>query len=131
MQVKYLRKEKAHGFISFLYIFFKKKMVIYRNHLFQHRNHYIEHLCFLIRENMLEPISILSTDDLETVVRRANRRLPPRPYVFRQDPSICNTIFHNELIKVNHNRTNSFVIFFSLLSFSLHISNLASKINKN
>lgn len=49
---------------------------------------------------MLESISILSTDDLETVVRRANRRMPVRPYVFRQDPSICATIFHNELVKV-------------------------------
>lgn len=54
----------------------------------------------LIRANMLESITILSTDDLETVVRRANRRLPVRPYVFRQDPKICNSIFHNELIKV-------------------------------
>lgn len=51
---------------------------------------------------MLESISILSTDDLETLVRRANKRLPPRPYVHRQDPKICNTIFHNELLKVLH-----------------------------
>lgn len=55
----------------------------------------------LIRENMLEPLSILSTDDLETLVRRANKRLPPRPYVFRQDPKICESIFHRELIKVS------------------------------
>ncbi|XP_031617064.1 uncharacterized protein LOC116336963 isoform X2 [Contarinia nasturtii] len=63
------------------------------------RNHYVEHLCCLIREKMLDSLPILSTDDLETVVRRANRRLPPRPYVYRQDPKICNSIFHNELIK--------------------------------
>ncbi|XP_055299571.1 E3 ubiquitin-protein ligase lubel isoform X2 [Sitodiplosis mosellana] len=64
------------------------------------RNHYVEYLCILIREHMLESISIMSTDDLETLVRRANRRLPPRPYVFRQDPRICNSIYHNELFKI-------------------------------
>lgn len=73
-------------------------MVLIQN-LFN-RTHYVEYLCMLIRENMLESITILSTDDLETLVRRANRRLPPRPYIHRQDPRICESIFHRELIKV-------------------------------
>lgn len=68
--------------------------------LIRFRNHYNEYLCLLIRENMLETLGILSTDDLETLVRRANKRLPPRPYVYRQDPKICETIFHRELVKV-------------------------------
>lgn len=113
-----------------------------RNLFFFFRNHYVEYLCLLIRENMLESISILSTDDLETVVRRANRRLPVRPYVFRQDPSICNTIFHNELIKVLFTveliRILSFVrsillffLFFSLFLFACESLCVqpASKIN--
>lgn len=93
------------------------------------RNHYIEYLCLLIRENMLESISILSTDDLETVVRRANRRLPPRPYVYRQDPKICETIFHRELIKVFPRKLIKLLF---CLSFSLWcdltVSNLLSKL---
>lgn len=64
------------------------------------RNHFIEYLCFLIRESGIDTLEILSTSDLETVVRRANRRLPVRPYVYRQDITIANSIFHRELIKV-------------------------------
>lgn len=64
------------------------------------RPHFLEYLCFLIRENGVETLSILSTSDLETIVRRANRRLPVRPYVYRQDITIANSIFHRELIKV-------------------------------
>lgn len=64
------------------------------------RNHFIEYLCFLIREHGIDTLEILSTSDLETVVRRANRRLPVRPYVFRQDITIANSIFHRELMKV-------------------------------
>ncbi|CAG9771886.1 unnamed protein product [Ceutorhynchus assimilis] len=44
------------------------------------RMHYIEYLCFLIRKNKIETIEILQEDDLETVVRRANRKLPPNAY---------------------------------------------------
>lgn len=48
--------------------------------LLDSRNHYVEYLCFLIRDNKLETIPILSADDLETCVRRANKKMPPRPY---------------------------------------------------
>jgi hypothetical protein len=44
------------------------------------RPHYVEYLCGLIRLNQIETIDILTADDLETVVRRANKRPPPRPY---------------------------------------------------
>ncbi|KAG5679700.1 hypothetical protein PVAND_009250 [Polypedilum vanderplanki] len=44
------------------------------------RSHYIEYLCFLIRTNKLETLEILKADDLETLVRRENRRMPPKPY---------------------------------------------------
>lgn len=94
------------------------------------RNHYIEYLCLLIRENMLESISILSTDDLETVVRRANKRLPPRPYVYRQDPKICETIFHRELIKVFLRKLIKLLFCLSFFSMvcDLTVSNLLSKL---
>ncbi|CAG0921799.1 unnamed protein product [Notodromas monacha] len=42
------------------------------------RNHYVEYLGSLIRKNMLDPVSIMSTDDLEVVIRRANQRMPFR-----------------------------------------------------
>lgn len=54
----------------------------------------------MIREHRVDTLEILSTSDLETVVRRGNRRLPVRPYVYRQDITIANSIFHRELIKV-------------------------------
>ncbi|KAG5896884.1 hypothetical protein JTB14_033523 [Gonioctena quinquepunctata] len=41
------------------------------------RNHYIEYLCQLIRKNKIDPIEMLNADDLETVVRRAAKKLPP------------------------------------------------------
>ncbi|XP_017774762.1 PREDICTED: uncharacterized protein LOC108561373 isoform X2 [Nicrophorus vespilloides] len=53
------------------------------------RNHYIEYLCLLIRNNRIDPLPLLNADDLETVVRRAARKLPPNAYgtpreVYRQ-----------------------------------------------
>lgn len=48
--------------------------------LLAYRNHYVEYLCSLIRHNNLETIPILTADDLETCVRRANKKMPPRPY---------------------------------------------------
>lgn len=42
--------------------------------------HYIEYLSFLIRKNHIETIEILQEDDLETIVRRASKRLPPNAY---------------------------------------------------
>lgn len=44
------------------------------------RAHYIEYLCGLVRDNALDPVIVLSSDDLETIVRRAHKRLPPRAY---------------------------------------------------
>ncbi|KAL1491493.1 hypothetical protein ABEB36_012082 [Hypothenemus hampei] len=44
------------------------------------RPHYIEYLSVLIRRNHIETIEILQEDDLETIVRRANKRLPPNAY---------------------------------------------------
>ena len=43
------------------------------------RHHYVEYLCNLIRNNSIDSINILSADDLEIVVRRENKRMPPRP----------------------------------------------------
>lgn len=42
--------------------------------------HYIEYLCKLIRQNKVDPISMLTADDLETVVRRAAKKLPPNAF---------------------------------------------------
>ncbi|KAJ8960923.1 hypothetical protein NQ318_020223 [Aromia moschata] len=41
------------------------------------RMHYIEYLCQIIRKNRVDTIDMLNADDLETVVRRAAKRLPP------------------------------------------------------
>lgn len=60
-----------------------------------YRRHYIEHLSGLITRNKLECLPILSTDDLETIVRREGKRLPNRPY----GTPVQN--FHNALLKVN------------------------------
>lgn len=53
---------------------FCKKMF---SHFFFFRMHYLEYLCILIRKYNIETISILNADDLETVVRRAAKKLPP------------------------------------------------------
>ncbi|GJQ83843.1 hypothetical protein Trydic_g5700 [Trypoxylus dichotomus] len=44
------------------------------------RMHYIEYLCILIRKNKVDPMSILTAEDLETVVRRAAKKLPPNAF---------------------------------------------------
>lgn len=44
------------------------------------RNHYLEYLSRLVRSRAVDPLPILGVDDLETLVRRAALRLPPRPY---------------------------------------------------
>uniref|UniRef100_A0A182MZB1 Uncharacterized protein n=1 Tax=Anopheles dirus TaxID=7168 RepID=A0A182MZB1_9DIPT len=44
------------------------------------RLHYIEYLSFLVTHNSIDPINLLNADDLESIVRRANKRMPPRPY---------------------------------------------------
>lgn len=64
----------------------------------QNRAHLVEYLCNLIRQNNLETLPILSTDDLEICVRRANRRMPPRPY------NIKSSYYHDELAQVERDR---------------------------
>lgn len=44
------------------------------------RNHYLEYLSRLVRGRKVDPLPILGVDDLETLVRRAALRPPPRPY---------------------------------------------------
>lgn len=39
--------------------------------------HYIEYLSLRIRKHKIDTIGILNADDLETVVRRAAKKLPP------------------------------------------------------
>lgn len=39
--------------------------------------HYIEYLSHLIRKHKIDTIEMLTADDLETVVRRAAKKLPP------------------------------------------------------
>lgn len=71
------------------------------------RSHYLEYLCFLVRLNRLETLSILKADDLETLVRRENRRMPPKPY------GILEGIYRHYLAEVN--LFNSQNLFFSSL----------------
>lgn len=42
--------------------------------------HYIEYLTSLVISQRIDPLNILSADDLESIVRRANKRMPPRPF---------------------------------------------------
>lgn len=44
------------------------------------RNHYLEYLSRVVRGRGVDPLPLLDVDDLETLVRRAALRLPPRPY---------------------------------------------------
>jgi E3 Ubiquitin Ligase RBR C-terminal domain len=91
-----------------------------------HRPHYVEYLCGLIRHHNLEPIDILTADDLETVVRRANKPRPPRPY------GITEGIYRTFLLEVSPRVQHvialivcsfSFVfVYFFLCSFSNRFS---------
>lgn len=56
--------------------------------------HYIEYLTKLIRKHTVDTLSILSSDDLETLVRRASIPLPPRPY------GTLDLIYRDQLLKV-------------------------------
>lgn len=56
----------------------KKKIFIKTNK--SCRMHYLEYLSILIRQHKLDPISVLSADDLETIVRRAAKKLPPNAW---------------------------------------------------
>ncbi|KAL7037872.1 hypothetical protein ACKWTF_009385 [Chironomus riparius] len=71
------------------------------------RSHYLEYLCFLIRQNRLETLSILKADDLETLVRRENRRMPPKPY------GLLEGIYRTYLLEVRYKKIIK-SIFFSL-----------------
>ncbi|KAL3282322.1 hypothetical protein HHI36_005509 [Cryptolaemus montrouzieri] len=44
------------------------------------KQHYIEYLCCLIRKNGIDTLPLLTAEDLETVVRRAAKKLPPNAY---------------------------------------------------
>lgn len=87
--------------------------------------HYIEYLCFLISENNLDSLPILSTDDLEIVVRRGNKRMPPRPYGIRP------AYYHIELAKVTKHRMRTLILLtgavvfffsFSMAGFTAYIT---------
>lgn len=56
--------------------------------------HYVEYLTKLIWKHKLDTLSILSSDDLETLVRRASIPLPPRPY------GTMDLIYRDQLLKV-------------------------------
>lgn len=71
------------------------------------RSHYIEYLCLLIRHSQLETIEILKVDDLETVVLRENRKLPPKPY------GILESFYRQRLLEVSNKSFITF-LFFSL-----------------
>lgn len=72
-----------------------------------YRSHYIEYLCLLIRQSRLETLDILKADDLETVVRRENRKMPPKPY------GILESLYRLRLLEVRNNNFNKYF----LLSF--------------
>lgn len=80
------------------------------------RSHYIEYLCLLIRQSRLETLSILKADDLETVVRRENRRMPPKPY------GILEGIYRRYLAEVRHAQLFIISVFFFFL-FNFHHDN--------
>jgi len=56
--------------------------------------HYVEYLTKLIRKHKLDTLSILSSDDLETLVRRTSIPLPPRAY------GTLDLIYRDHLLKV-------------------------------
>lgn len=58
------------------------------------RKHYVENLCRLIRLHGLETLWLLTSDDLETLVRRQGLCLPPRSY---STPLLH---YYNELMEV-------------------------------
>lgn len=65
-----------------------------RDESFRYRMHYLEYLSNLIWKHSLDTLSILSSDDLETLVRRASLCLPPRPY------GTLDLIYRDHLLKV-------------------------------
>lgn len=74
------------------------------------RSHYLEYLCLLIRHHGLETMEVLKADDLETVVRRENRKLPPKPY------GILESFYRQRLVEVSEQIFTLFYFFFPLSS---------------
>jgi hypothetical protein len=73
----------------------------------------VEYLGLLIWQNHLDPISILSSDDLEVIIRRANKRHPGRPQ------PCSDAEFRNRLLKVdlaNYTVIMQYLTFLSKLS---------------
>lgn len=83
--------------------------------LSSYRKHYLEYLSRLIRQHSIDTLPLLSADDLETVIRREHRRLPPRPY------GTPTSVYHEKLLKV----------FFFLLNRSHYIEYLVRLIGRN
>uniref|UniRef100_A0A182PJP2 Uncharacterized protein n=1 Tax=Anopheles epiroticus TaxID=199890 RepID=A0A182PJP2_9DIPT len=67
------------------------------NHAGLCRPHYVEYLSFLVTHNNIDPINLLNADDLESIVRRANKRMPPRPY------GMVDGIYREYLLQVRAN----------------------------
>lgn len=78
------------------------------------RSHYIEYLCSLIRQNGLESLDILKADDLETLVRRENKKLPPKPY------GILESFYRQRLLEVRTEipKNNHFLFCFLCFCFT-------------
>lgn len=83
----------------------------------------------MIRRHGLETIAILKADDLETVVQREDRKLPPKPYgilesFYRQLLlEVSETIFHTFFsfpFSALQSSTSTFVAFVNLNDFRLH-----------
>jgi hypothetical protein len=53
-------------------------------------------LCGLIREHSLDPITVLSADDLETILQRAHKRGPPKSY------GMDGEVYRKSLLKVKY-----------------------------
>lgn len=66
--------------------------------------HYKEYLCKLIRKYNVDTISTLNADDLETVVRRAAKKLPPNAFGTPRD------VYRKRLAQVDYNKNP--VVFF-------------------
>lgn len=64
--------------------------------------HYKEYLCKLIRQRNVDTISMLNADDLETVVRRAAKKLPPNAFGTPRE------VYRKRLVQVERTRTFNF-----------------------
>jgi len=60
------------------------------------RVHYVEYLAGLITKHRLEPLDIFTSDELETLIKTASIRLPPRSLA----PSANLVHYHQRLLEV-------------------------------